>query len=270
MLTRLRSHLTYANVAATMALFLALGGTGAYAANEWTGANIQDETLTGADVQGKAQTATAPAVNGTLTGYDISGQPAIPALGQPFIAGSLTTWDINDGTLMGPDVKDGSLTTSDILDGTLAARDLADNAVGTSQVANGSLQTQDFAPGVLATFRAYGLISGTSHTRSKNVVSVTNDLAGLFCITLAGGIDPRHSAPVATPDSRSGATSWGQNSDQAIVQIRSAGGDCNPGQLEVQTGYRRVSTAPVGKNDQVVVTSVDNVLSNQPFFFVLP
>ena len=35
---------------------LALGGGAAYAANEWTGRNIKDETLTGADIRGKAAT----------------------------------------------------------------------------------------------------------------------------------------------------------------------------------------------------------------------
>jgi hypothetical protein len=42
------SHTT---VAAYLGLVVALGGTGAYAANEWNGSNIQDGTLTGADIQ---------------------------------------------------------------------------------------------------------------------------------------------------------------------------------------------------------------------------
>jgi hypothetical protein len=50
MLRRLRSRLAYANVTATLALFVALGGAGAYAANEWTGANIVDSSLTGQDI----------------------------------------------------------------------------------------------------------------------------------------------------------------------------------------------------------------------------
>ena len=37
------------NVVAYIALFFAMGGTGAYAVNEWTGSNIKNETLTGAD-----------------------------------------------------------------------------------------------------------------------------------------------------------------------------------------------------------------------------
>ena len=46
----LRSQLTYANVVATLALFLALGGVG-YAAVVVTGKNVKDGSLTGKDVR---------------------------------------------------------------------------------------------------------------------------------------------------------------------------------------------------------------------------
>jgi hypothetical protein len=59
MRNKLRSRLTYANVAATLALFLALGGS-AYATLRVTGANVVDGSLTGADIR-----------NGSLTGADI-------------------------------------------------------------------------------------------------------------------------------------------------------------------------------------------------------
>ena len=52
---------TYANVVATLALFLAIGGTTvAGAAGLLNGKDVQDESLTGADVQ-----------NGSLTGADV-------------------------------------------------------------------------------------------------------------------------------------------------------------------------------------------------------
>jgi uncharacterized protein YjbI with pentapeptide repeats len=189
---KLRSRLTFANVVSVMALFVALGGTGAYAANEWTGANIQDESLTGSDVQGKAQTSSVAAVNGSLTGYDISGQPSIPAVGQPFIDGSLTTWDINDASLAGRDVQDGSLTTSDVFDGTLQGRDvqnnsltgedinestlapvpaaIADNSVTSAKVANGSLNDEDIGQG---TFVNLTMSIGTVFAHSCRYHGVT-------------------------------------------------------------------------------------------------
>ena len=50
MLSRILTRLSYANVVATLALFLALGG-GAYAAMNVTGADVRDDSLTGRDVR---------------------------------------------------------------------------------------------------------------------------------------------------------------------------------------------------------------------------
>jgi hypothetical protein len=50
MLASVASHLRH-NVVAYLALFIALGGTSAYAANQFTGADIVDSSLTGADIE---------------------------------------------------------------------------------------------------------------------------------------------------------------------------------------------------------------------------
>jgi hypothetical protein len=55
------------------------------------------------------------------------------ANGSPFIQGSLTTWDIADGTVRSSDVSDNSL----------AAGDLAPGSVNTSEVADNSLTGAD-------------------------------------------------------------------------------------------------------------------------------
>jgi hypothetical protein len=60
-----------AMVVSLVALFVSLGGVGAYAANEWNGSNIQNESLTGLDVLGRPATATTAAVDGSLTGADL-------------------------------------------------------------------------------------------------------------------------------------------------------------------------------------------------------
>ena len=49
----MRAKLTYANVMATIAVFVALGGTG-YAATKLTGRDIQDATLTSKDVKDRS------------------------------------------------------------------------------------------------------------------------------------------------------------------------------------------------------------------------
>jgi hypothetical protein len=115
MLAKLRPRLTYANVVATIALFLALSTGGAYATHlVVNGSDAVDESLTGADVRGKPGTSTTPSVNGSLSTHDISGQPANAANGSPFVQGSLTTWDIADGTVRSADVLDNALKGADI------------------------------------------------------------------------------------------------------------------------------------------------------------
>jgi hypothetical protein len=72
-------HLSYTNVTATIALFVALGGT-SYAA----------ATLSGADVR-----------NGSVTGADLKSE-------------SVKGRDVDNGTLTGSDIRSGSLTASDV------------------------------------------------------------------------------------------------------------------------------------------------------------
>jgi hypothetical protein len=60
MLARVRARLTYANVVATLALFVALGGTG-YAASQITSRDVKNRSLKGADV--KKNTLTGTEVN---------------------------------------------------------------------------------------------------------------------------------------------------------------------------------------------------------------
>lgn len=60
MIHRLRSNLSYANVMATIAVFIALGGS-SYAAITVTGKNVKDSSLTGKDLK-----------NGSITGIDLA------------------------------------------------------------------------------------------------------------------------------------------------------------------------------------------------------
>ncbi len=100
MLRRIRSRLTYSNVVASMALFVALGGA-SYAAvklpkNSVGGAQIKKNAVSGAKVR-----------NDSLGG-----------------------WDVRNGTLRGGDVKNGSLTGADVKDGSLTAKDLRGSVQG--------------------------------------------------------------------------------------------------------------------------------------------
>jgi hypothetical protein len=82
----LRARLTYANVMATIAVFIALGGS-SYAALRITGKNVPRDALTGADIK------------------DLTGR------------------DVRNNSLTGADVRD--LTSADVANGRLLAEDFA-------------------------------------------------------------------------------------------------------------------------------------------------
>jgi hypothetical protein len=123
--------------------------------------------------------------------------------------------------------------------------------------------------GVAGTARAYGLVAADStFTRSKNLAAVTNPATGKYCLALAPGIDASQTGAVATPDLATNATGFGgTNGSQEIVEWSSASLNCAAGQLEVFTGVRSVSTSGSVDGD---VRTVNNTLTNQPFFFVVP
>ena len=87
------------NVVAFLALFVALGGTSAYAANTVFSTDIVDGEVKSVDIG-----------NGEVNSADVKDQ-------------SLTTFDVS--TFLGADVVDGTLTGADIGDGTLKDEDIA-------------------------------------------------------------------------------------------------------------------------------------------------
>ena len=133
-------RLTYANVTSSLALFLALGGGAAWAANEFTGANIKNETITGVDIKGSSS------VDGTLTTGDIKN-------------GSLLKRDFKAGQLpagpQGPkgDQGDPGPSTGPAggdLSGTYPNPQIGPNKVNGGKVAGDSLDGSDIAEASLA------------------------------------------------------------------------------------------------------------------------
>ena len=84
MLDRIRRRLSFANVVASLALFVALGGTG-YAAVTITGLNVRDGSLTGRDIK-----------NSSIASADVKN-------------GSIVSADVRDGGLLAKDFKAGQL-----------------------------------------------------------------------------------------------------------------------------------------------------------------
>lgn len=93
-LRRALSNARYANVTATLALMIALGGTG-YAAVSITGRDIRNGTIRGADI-----------ANGTITSSKIRNRSI---RGSDIAAGTISSTNVRDASLEGRDFKAGQL-----------------------------------------------------------------------------------------------------------------------------------------------------------------
>jgi hypothetical protein len=126
----LRRRPSPALVIACIALFVSLGPA-AYATHEViNGSDVVDNSLTGADVRGKAGTSGAAAVNGSLTTDDIAGQQANAANGTPFIDGTLTQWDIKNGGIAGADIALNAINGTKVASDSLSGADIEEASLG--------------------------------------------------------------------------------------------------------------------------------------------
>ncbi len=168
---RLVPTLTFGRVIGGAAVLLLLSAGTAYAANEWTGANIVDGSLTTDDIANNSLQGTDIAsgtivsgdiANDTVTNVDIADNTirsnelqnsAVTAAkildatitGADIDNGSLDGADIANGSLDGTEVADESLTTSDILNASLTADDLASNSVGFDEIQTDAVQATEIA-----------------------------------------------------------------------------------------------------------------------------
>jgi hypothetical protein len=106
--SRIRSHLTFANVCSFIALFVALATGGAYAAN----------TVFSTDI-----------VNGQVTNADLADATPPGELGPQGVSAEK--------------IETGAITSAKIADGAVAGADLANDAIGGSTVPDNSLTLAD-------------------------------------------------------------------------------------------------------------------------------
>jgi hypothetical protein len=119
---------SHSTVVSYLALFVALGGTGAYAANTIGSSDIINESILAEDVQGQAASGANPAVDGTLTTNEIKN-------------GTLRSADIMNGTLQALDLAAGAVNSASVLNESLTSDDLAIDSVNATEIANSSIDT---------------------------------------------------------------------------------------------------------------------------------
>ena len=99
-----------------LALFVALGGTGAYAANTVFSTDIVDGEVKSVDI-GNNEIGSADVKDGTLNTFDVHS-----FLGIDVVDGSLTGADIGDGTLKDEDIAKGTFVNFAASIGSIAAQ----------------------------------------------------------------------------------------------------------------------------------------------------
>jgi hypothetical protein len=133
MFRKLRPHLTYANVAATIALVLAVGGGTAWAASKVRTRDIAYHAVTASKVNFNAITA-SKVKNGSLSGKELRDS-------------SVATEDVRNGTLRTEDFGAGQLPKGDkgdkgdpatALHGTVTAAGVPSNGSGVASVVPGA------------------------------------------------------------------------------------------------------------------------------------
>src|SRR4051794_34686273 len=217
----LRGQLTYANVMSSIALFMAISGVA------WAATSLPKNSV---------------------------GTPQLKK-------NAVTTTKIKNGQVLSVDAKDNTFTGTDINEGALGKVPSATNATnaGNAATAANALKLGGAAPAQYSIGRAYGYINeeGTVEAaRSRNIAGANRLSLGVYCVTLAPGIDVSTVAPVATLDKQDSATSIpppGTSQDQGIIEWDSVPEDCPTGTLEfdsIKQGFASGSLVGNIRDDQ--------------------
>lgn len=139
---RIRGKLTYANVVATIALFLAVGGASAMAASQLAKNSVGAKQL-------KSNAVTAAKIK---TGAVTSPKVAAGAIDAAQLAnGAVGTSALGNGAVTDGKLADGAVSTAKLLDGSVTGGKLAAGSVGNGQLGSDSVSADKLGDGSVTT-----------------------------------------------------------------------------------------------------------------------
>ena len=247
----MRSHLTFANVASGLALFIALGGT-AYAINTVSSSDIVDGQVRTDDLGAAAVTNVKLADNAVgktkISGGAVeNGKLADGAVGQSKLA---------NGAVSNAKIAAGAVTSQQVQNGSLTGADVFENSLKGSDIDESSLEGLGSAAGA----RAWGYINSSGELFFGHKVvgdaygySTATPSDGEYCIPLDPSIEAFGAVMIASPDNH-----FSDTFDDKLSFVEPSTADmCNTeSDMFVQTGY-------LGGDPSQIVRD------NMPFFFVV-
>ena len=199
-----RPKLNYANVIATIALFVALGGAAVAAGlpKNSVGTNqIKRAAVTAAKIKRGAVTSGKIAPKGVTAGK-LGANAVLPGnLGN----GIISTEKIADGAVLASKIKNGVITANKLTNGAVTTPKLADDSVNSAKLADGSVSLNKLGKSVTGTIQTRGLESGQT---LRGVFDLGSTAAALGDTT-RGAVTfqfPLLNAPAVTVLSKAGET----------------------------------------------------------------
>jgi hypothetical protein len=176
-LARLRGRLTFANVTAALALFIALGGTSYAAAVNSIGSA---EIRTGA--VGKSEIRTGGVGKSEIR------------------TGAVSASELRRNGVGPSEVRAGAVGPTELRNDAVGPQHLADNAVGTAAIADGSVALDDLATATRSAFQAplgHVTINAAGAGVSGNAMAAAHTATGVYTVTFAN--DVHECSYAATP-----------------------------------------------------------------------
>jgi hypothetical protein len=208
-----RPKLNYANVIATIALFVALGGAAVAAGlpKNSVGTNqIKRGAVTAAKIKRGAVTSGKIAPKGVTAGK-LGANAVLPGnLGD----GIITTDKISDGAVIASKIKNGVITTNKLTNGAVATGKLGDGAVTSGKLADGAVTPNKLAPGTMTQLR--GKLESGETLRGVFSIGATGDAEDVIREAISLPV-PLQSAPtpvvLKVGQTSTACPGWGANTE---------------------------------------------------------